>query len=215
MKELAKFRRNVTIMARSCPTRIVDEAIRQAAIEFCDYTNTWRLELDAKRVRAGVTDYDIDVPKCGRLANILYVSHNGIEVAKATERKLDDEVEGWRTAESQVAAYYYMPDKQTIRLALTPTLTASKTLKMVATFKPTVDATVLANNLYDDHLEAISHGALARLYDMDGKSWANPAGAEKKRILFDRAKKKEKAERLNDYTRESTLTVRGTNYGKL
>ncbi|MCG7931970.1 MAG: hypothetical protein N0E44_18210 [Candidatus Thiodiazotropha lotti] len=202
-------------MARSCPTAIVDEAIRQAAIEFCDFTYTWRLELDAKRVRAGVSDYDIDAPKCGRLAHMLYVSHNGIEVAKATERTLDDTVEGWRTAEAQVAANYFMPDKQTIRLALTPTLTASKTLKMVAAFKPTVDASVLANNLYDDHLEAITHGALARLYEMDGQPWANPQGAINKRALFETAKKKEKAERLNDYTRESTLTVRGTNYGKL
>jgi hypothetical protein len=215
MKPLASFRRNVTIMARSCPTAIVDEAIRQAAIEFCDDTYTWRLELDAKRVRAGVTDYDIDAPKCGRLSNLLYVSHHGVEVVKSTERMLDDTEEGWRTAETQVAAYYYMPDKRTIRLALTPSVTASKTLKMVATFKPTVDATVLVSNLYDDHLEAISHGALARLYGMDGESWANPSGAEKKRLLFERAKKKEKAERLNDYTRESTLVVGGTNYGNL
>jgi hypothetical protein len=125
---------------------------------------------------------------------------------------LDDTEAGWRTSESDVASYYYMPDKKTIRLALTPTTTESKTLKVVACFKPTVDATVLANNLYDDHLEAISHGALARLYDMDGESWANPAGAAKKRVLFELAKKKEKAERLNDYTRESTLRIRGVDY---
>lgn len=215
MKPIANFRRNVTIMARSCPTAIVDEAIRQSAIEFCDFTYTWRIELDLKRIRAGTSDYDIDAPKCGRLAYVFYASHNNAEITKAAERTLDDTVEGWRTSESDVASYFYMPDKETIRLALTPAKTASKTLKIVAAFKPTVDATVLANNLYDDHLESISHGALARLYDMDGEPWANPNGAEKKRILFKRAKQKEKAERLNDYTRESTLTVRGTNYGKL
>lgn len=199
-------------MARSCPTAIVDENIRFAAREFCDNTYTWRVELDLKRVRAGTSDYDIDNPKCGRLAHIFYVSHDGIEVQKATERMLDDLEPGWRTAEADVASYFYMPDKKTIRLALTPAKTESKILKIVAAFKPTVDATVLANNLYEDHLEAISHGTLARLYEMDGENWSNPESAIKKRLLFDRAMDKEKAERLNDYNRASTLTVRGHNY---
>lgn len=199
-------------MARSCPTAVIDDAIRDSAIEFCDYTYTWRIELGASRVRDGVTDYTINNPKCGRLSHVIYVGHDGAEVVKATERELDDTVEGWRTSEADVAQYYYMPDKETIRLALTPTTTESKVLAITAAFKPTVDATVLANNLYDDHLEAITHGALARLYDMDGEKWANPDGAAKKRLLFDVAKRKEKAERLNDYTRQSTLTVRPVNY---
>ena len=211
-KQIADFRRKVRVMARACPTPVVDEAIRDSAIEFCDYTYTWRLELSAFRARDGVSDYTIPTPKCGRLCHVLYASHDGVEVAKTTERTLDDLEEGWRTSEATVASWYYMPDKETIRLALTPDTTESQAIALTACFKPTVDATVLANNLYHDHLEAISHGALARLMEMEGESWANPASAVYKRGLFERAKRKEKAERLNDYTRQSTLLIRPVNY---
>ncbi len=212
MKQIADFRRKVRSSVKNCPTPMIDDAIRDSAIEFCDFTYTWRLELDAERVRDGVSDYDIDVPSTGRLVHILYVSHSDIRVLAATERELDTTVDGWRTSEAEVASYYYMPDKATIRLALTPTTTATKALSIIACFKPTVDAKLFANNLYDDHLEAISHGALMRLFGQDGESWANAAASENRRLLFERSKRKEKAERLNDYTRQSTLTVRPINY---
>ncbi len=212
MKSIADFMRKVRPLVKNCPTAIIRDAVRDSAIEFCDFTYTWRVELDAERVRDGVSDYDIDAPSSGRLVHVLYVSHSDIRVLPTTERTLDTEEDGWRTSESDIASYYYMPDKKTIRIALTPTTTAAKALYIIATFKPTIDSSELANNLYDDHLEAISHGALMRLQGMDGESWANPAASENRKLLFKKAKQKEKAERLNDYNRESTLTVRPIDY---
>lgn len=212
MRDIADFRPEVRPFVGSCPTVIIDNAIRNAAIEFCDYTYTWREVLDAARVRDGVADYDIDAPANGRLVHVLYVAHSGVRVLPTTEMTLDTMEDGWRSSEAETAAYYYMPDRSTIRLSLTPTTSESRALEITATFKPTVDALVLPNGLYDDHREAISHGALMRLFDMDGEKWANPAAAEKRRALFDISKRKEKAARLNDYTRQSTLTIRTVNY---
>lgn len=212
MKPIASFRRKVRSLVKNCPTPIIDDAIRDSIIEFCDYTYTWREELCAGRVRDGVTDYDIDAPSNGRLVHVLYVSHSDVRVLPTTERTLDTEEDGWRTSEAKVASYYYMPDKETIRISLTPTTTATKALSIIASFKPTIDTKTFADNIYHDHLEAVSHGALMRLQGMEGESWANPAASENRRLLFRKAKRKEKAERLNDYTRESTLTVRPINY---
>ena len=212
MKPISDFHRQVRPLVRGCPTPVIDEAIRHSAIEFCDYTHTWRIELPAVRIIDGKTDYVVDTPKCGRLSHVLYVSHNGTRVLPTTERQADDTVDGWRTSEADVASYYYLPDRKTIRLLLTPTTTDAKALKVVATFKPTVDATELDDDLYHDHLEALSHGALMRLFGMDGQAWANPAGEQKRMFMFKQAKDLEKSLRLNDYTRQSTLTIRPVNY---
>lgn len=212
MKALSDFRRKTQHLVKECPTPIIDDAIRDSAIDFCDYTYTWREVVTPVRVRDGVSDYDIDVPLYGRLAKILYVSHSGIRVVPTTEKTLDTTEDGWRTSEAKVAQYYYLPNKETIRLAFIPTDSESRALSITASFKPTVDAIKLPDNLYDDNLEAVSHGALMRLFDMDGEKWANPEAANKRRVLFEKEKRKEKAERLNDYTRQSTLTIRPIDY---
>ena len=165
-------------------------------------------------MRSGVKDYDIPTPGGTRIAKLLYVGHSGIQVLPTTEVRLDDDESGWRTSgtNAAVSAWYYLPDKKTIRLALTPDTTASKALKITAALKPTQTTENLADNLYDDHYEAISFGALKRLLSMKGKPWHDPDLASYYMAEFERAKVKEKAERLGDYTRESTLTVPPIDY---
>lgn len=212
MRALSQFRRKVTQLVRKCPTMIIDEAIRDSAIEFADYTYCWREDIGLMRVRDGVQDYEFDTPSQGRLSHILYVSHSDVRVVPTTERTLDTMEESWRTSEAATAQWYYLPNRDTIRLALTPTETESRALQIIATWKPTVDATELDDVFYHDHLESISHGALMRLYDMETEEWGDFNAANKRRQLFEMAKRKEKAEQLNNHTRESTLTVRGHAY---
>lgn len=208
MKPLSDFRRKVRQAVRECPTAIIDEAIRDAAIEFADYTYCWHEVLPSIRVRDGVQDYEFSAPSQGRLCHVLYVSHSDVRVLPTTERTLDTTQSGWRTSEAATAQWYYMPDRTHIRLALTPSETESRALSITAAFKPIVDATELDNIFYDDHLEAITHGALMRLYGQETEKWGSLDASNVRRQLFEIAKRKEKAEQLNNHTRESTLTVR-------
>ncbi len=212
MKVLSEFRRKVQQVMRKCPTVIIDEAIRDSAIEFADYTYCWREDIGLMRVRDGVDDYEFDTPSQGRLSHILYVSHSDVRVVPTTERTLDTMEDSWRTSEAATAEWYYLLNRDTIRLALTPTTTAARALQIIATWKPIIDATELDNVFYNDHLEAISHGALMRLYGMETEEWGDANASSIRRQLFDLAKRKEKAEQLNNHTRESTLTVRSHAY---
>ena len=212
MKALSEFRRKVRQLVRRCPTPIIEEAIRDSAIEFADYTYCWHEPLSALRVRDGVQDYEFCAPAQGRIVHVLYVSHSDVTVLPTTERTLDTMEDGWRTSEAAVAEWYYLPDRETIRLALTPSETEAKALKITAAFKPIVDATKLDDVFYNDHLEAITHGALMRLYGQESEEWGDGNASNIRRELFKRAKRKEKAEQLNNHTRESTLTVRAHAY---
>jgi hypothetical protein len=214
MKALADFHLEIRPEVPGAPIALVNRALVNTAIEFCDYTLTWRDEIDTQGIRADQNTYDLDAPSCARVAAVLYAGHNDVRVMPGNERNLDDNVDGWRqsTNTSDAADYYYLPDRKTIRLALTPGTTLAGGLDIFCAFKPTVTAEYLPDVLYNDHLEAIGRGAKARLLIMAGMPWANPQLGLAYGQLFEEAKVKERAERFNDYTRESTFSANPPNY---
>lgn len=214
MKALDEFYIEVRPEVPGCPIAVMNRALVNASIEFCDRTLTWRTEIDTQGANDGTSDYDLEVPACGRVAAVLYVGHDDVRVLPGNERNLDDGVDGWRlsTSEADVATYYYLPDRKTLRLSLTPASDLSGGLDIFCAFKPVAAATKLPDVLYDDHLEAIGWGAKARLMLMAGTPWANPSLAGIYSNSFQTAIIKERAERFNDYTRESDVIVRPPDY---
>lgn len=216
MKYLKDFHLEIRPETPGAPFALVNRAIINAAIEFCDRTLTWRKCVDAQGVRAGQSTYDLDVPSTARVAHVMYVGHDGVRVGPINEHNLDtdSDLEGWRDTDNQsdTAEGFYLPDRKTIRLVLTPATTVAGGLEVFCALKPRVDVTQLPDVLYDDHLEAIGNGAKARLLSMSKVPWADMTMAGVYSDLFDQAKRKERAERLNDYTRESDLTIRPPNY---
>lgn len=198
------------------PMPLVEREVRFTAIDFCDYTLTWRMDLSNANIVSGTSDYTMVPPADGRIATVLYASADGLRILPTTERRLDDTEDGWRlsTTKASQAQWYYLPDRTTIRIALTPSESITSGLGITVALKPTQDAKTLPDQLYEDNLEAIRAGTLARLFSAPGKEWSNPQAGVYYRNEYERAKRKEKAERLNDYTRMSSLSiVPGGNYG--
>lgn len=214
MITLKNFRPEVAVHVPSCPGAMIDRAVRHAASEFCEYTLTWREEADRQRVRAKVGTYDITIPSCALLVTVIYAEHDEVRLIPTSERTLDDTSDGWRltTNAASNATYYYLPDKETIRISLPPSASASRALVLACAFKPTQDGEELPDALYNHHLEAIGFGALSRLMAIPNQPWSDPGSVKYYLDRFDAAKRKEKAERLNDYTRRSTLSVVPVNY---
>jgi len=198
------------------PMPLVEREVRFTAIDFCDYTLTWRVELNDANIVDGTAEYTMTPPADSRIATVLYASANGIRLLPTTERRLDDTEDGWRlsTTKAAQAQWYYLPDRTTIRIALTPSENITSGLGITVALKPTQDAKTLPDQLYEDNLEALRAGTLARLLSIPAKEWSNPDAGLYYRGEYERAKRKEKAERLNDYTRSSSLSiVPGGNYG--
>ncbi|MGH1372983.1 MAG: hypothetical protein ACRBBW_13165 [Cellvibrionaceae bacterium] len=208
---LKKFRSEVLTDVSGVPGSLIDRHILRAAIEFCDYTLTWR-EKFIQTTDEGVMQCLLTPDEGSRVVTVLYVGDDGVKVAPATESRLDDTMTGWRDADNDSASaqYYFLEDRETLSLVLTPD--AERSVEVVACLKPTQDATELHDDLYEDHIEALGYGAKARLFAMPAKPWSNPELAMYFKKQFEDAKDKEKAERLNDYTRESSLIVRPHNY---
>jgi hypothetical protein len=214
-KHLNAFGLQVADQVIGAPIGTVEREIRFAAIEFCDYTFTWRLDLDAVDLVADQADYEFVLPDDSRIVTVLYVGQDGLKVLPTTMITMDSQLDGWRrsTSVASRAAYYYLPDRTKVRLTLTPEASSTGALSLMVALKPTQEARVLPDILFDDNLEAMRHGALGRLMAMPRFEWSNPQLAAYHKGEFERLKKKEKAERYNDYTRTSSLTIRPPNYG--
>jgi len=193
------------------PMPIVERAVRQAAIEFCEVTLTWRQALADITLADGAASYTLTPPDESRIVTVIYCQQDDVRVLPTTQRLLDDSVQGWRrdTVKAGTAQWYYLPDRSTISIALRPDATG--TLQVLVALKPTWTCRTLPDLLYDDNLDAIRDGALMRLMRMPGDN-QNQDLANYYEAQFERAKNREKAERLNDYTRESKL-VFGHCYG--
>lgn len=207
MTALNRFALDVLHDVSGAPGPLVEREVRFAAIEFCDYTLAWRSSLADIAIVADTNEYAFVVPSESRVSSVFYAGHDDIRVLPTTERTLDDTQENWRSADAtaEISSWYYLPDRETVRLALTPE--AVGVLELKVSLKPTQDAKNLPDFLYNDHLEAIRAGTLARLLAQPGKDYSNPQLGGYFKMEFEKLKRKERAERWNDYTRQSTLYV--------
>lgn len=168
-----------------CPHRVAIDAIRAAAIEFCNKSRVWREILDPDITLAdGVEDYTLTPPVNALIMGVHKIqlydpAANGAPDARPlpmlshphfdfySKRTQDrDKPRHWLGVEPSVVRFYPIPDDK------------GYTAKIWATLKPTRDSTEGPDFLYNDWEEAIGHGAKAKLLAMVGRDWANPQAVQ-------------------------------------
>ena len=212
MIPIREFRYEVAPDTPQCPGAMIDKAILNAAIEFCVYTLTWTKHLYPAKVREDVAEYQLMVPGCALIDSVKFAQHNDIEIRPTTEQWLNSNAESWRPATANQVTHFYLSERDMIRLYPIPTETAAKALDVVVVLKPERGAQELEDKLYNDHLEAIGHGALHRLKAMPGKPWTDVKTVKYHAEMFDKMKRDEKQARINDYTRGSKAAFMPVNY---
>lgn len=197
MTALKQFRTDVLIDVPGAPNPLVDREVRHAAREFCDFTFTWRAEVAAIDIATADAQYEFTLPIGARIVRIVFVR-------PGCGTRINDEsccISGW----------YYTPDGK-VHIDLASETAKVEGLQFLFALKPDQDCIDVPDDLYQDHLEAIGHGAKARLFALAGKDWSNPQLASFHMNAFEAAKRKEKAEVINEGERQSTLAVRPYNY---
>lgn len=184
------------------PTSAVNQAVLDAAIEFCIETHVWVDSLDRIDVVADKNDYALTIPSSAGDAQILAIENvkykqNGLDddqfydLGPIVERQQDrQQVPGnWKFTESTTpSGYYYNSNTRTLFLYAIPTEASSSGLLVRVIYIPTNDATTLPDFLYDDYRLAIKHGALWILLNQVTMPWANPQAAVEHMLEFEKAK---------------------------
>jgi hypothetical protein len=172
--DYSNFYEYVLPEVHGCPKGVAKNAIRDAAIEFCDKTQIWTAPSTTTDIKDGYSRYAFDTRTDGAIVTtVAYaaVSNNPIELIDA--QSLSQLASDWRNLESSSPTKCFMDTNETIRLVGTPTKDIDDGLYVEVALKPSRTSTECPSFLLENWAEEIAHGALARLKAMVGRVWAD------------------------------------------
>jgi hypothetical protein len=162
--------------APDCPEVVALNAIRNAAIEFCNETLYWQADIGAVALTDALLPYTIAPPASTVVAQVMVASLLGRPLAVTNIQELDNRVVNWREAEGQPRAVF-QPDPGVLDLYPRPAGTDSYDVFIRVALAPTRASTTVDDRLHIGYLEDIAAGALSRLLAMPNRPWSNTEGA--------------------------------------
>lgn len=158
-----------------CPEPLAQQAVVDAAIEFCEATLICAVDLDPIDVQRGVNQYELDLPSQTALSQILSVVYDGFCLSPVPSSRVVET----RTYEGHPTYYYTRDVDEVLVLTLypTPNKNISAGLRVRVATRPTRTATQVHSVLFNDWSDAIVDLALARLMDIPGQSFTNESKA--------------------------------------
>lgn len=204
------FLREVLPYVHDCPELVALNAIRNAAIEFCEKTDYVMYDPLAIQLVGGVGEYTPAMPSETRIGRVEWAFVDNAALRPITESQAK-RLYGidWRTLVGN--AYYYMADTtfNTVRLIPAPPSNTTSELDLRVASVPTRDSTAVNSDVYQRYLEEIAWGARARLNETVGQPYYDPAAAMVLRTKFMTAISAAKLEKNRNMTGASLTMVPG------
>ena len=201
---------------QGAPEPQVVNAVRDAAVEFCERSWVWIADTAPIGVTAGTADYAIVSPDSNAaIAEYLYGYWNNKQVDPIARDVLDKEHCGWKTRTGTTPMKFMARDAMTgVTLIPIPSLTVAPgptTLYFTVALKPLrSQASGVPDWLYEKYLEDIGHGAISRMQMITGQRWSNANAALAHKKLFDDAIGKARSKAAKSFTRAA---LRNRAYG--
>lgn len=177
MVKLSEFFNHVLPEIQGYVTSLVEQEIRQSAIDYCRRTRIWQETVNDVIV-ANENTYSIDYPNDAMFYEPREVMIDGKPITPFTLDQLTLQVPTWRT-ETGLVSKYTVVDESSIMTYRIPDVSGSA-LQVEAVFLPTEQAIRLPDFLLNrHHVIAIAKGAKSRLMYMGKKPWTDRDLAQK------------------------------------
>lgn len=169
----------------ACPVQVAEQAIRLAAIEFCDRTHVWNEDLDTLLSDGLTSDFPLALDDQVELANL----ENVVVLEPGALRPIEFNVVNARQARRLLARndpnpYAWTDDLRTLRLSITPAADAQ--VKVHVALKPSMASFDFPAHVFAHHAKHIATGALAQLLGMPKTDWTDQGAAGIKTAEFER-----------------------------
>ena len=125
-----------------CMDMIMLNAIRKAAIKFCERSHFWEVDIDPLAMVSGIADYDIEQPLNQRVIRISQVIGPDGQLFFKTEADMDSISATWRTVTGATPTVPVMINPRLLRMYPVPNATGEQFL-LKAIVKPSPTATVI------------------------------------------------------------------------
>ncbi len=164
-------------MTPGCSDTMIRNAIRSAAIEFCEGAGVYQSQLDPISTVKGEYEYEFEAPANTRVHKILWVNYQGTNLEPISTSLLEERLPSWRTTIGSTPEYYVKNTSTTLSLVPVPANTVANSTTIRVQLKPTHDSTQCDADVMSDYRDAIVHGALFRLLRMPSKDWTDYTAA--------------------------------------
>lgn len=170
--EFAAFLPEVLPYVHDCPQVVAVNAIRNAAIEFCEKSHYWQVNIEPMNMVAGENTYEVPVPDDTVLIDVKGGWYNGRLVIPKSPEELSRLYRNadWRTVIGGPTYITRITGSEVI-VVPNPDRTEEKALALRAIIAPSRAATTITTDVYEQFLEAIAMGAKARLYETPGQPY--------------------------------------------
>lgn len=191
MASLADFERFVLPLVEGAPAPAVEDAILDAAVEFCTRTRLLRAFLDPLTLVPGTTEFELDPPEAD--TQIVDVTGAWLPEGKidpATRPELEELFpNGWawrQVGSTAEVRRFYCRLPGFVQLVPAVAVKAPRALRLEVAYAPTRSARELADVLLNRYAEQLASGALARLHQHKA-GYADPGRAAAYLTAFDQA----------------------------
>lgn len=204
MTAFSSFYRYLLPLVRTVAEPAADNALRQAASDFCEQTNIWISELDPISVTAGVADYDLETDTGSAVAQVQSVGYDGRIIKPRSLDELDKLYPAtyWPDLVGMPVLYTQVADS-TIRLFPKPEMSVANALRVRVSLFPDNTATSLPDVLYSRYANEIAIGAASKLMMEQGREYFDPNSAVLYARKFAAAINRASARTLQSRTRTS------------
>lgn len=151
-----------------CPFVALNHALRQSAIAFCEQSLAWTYEHPDISVTVGEDEYAYNPPPETLVHAVTWAKFNETELDTRT-KDMDMRIWDWRNQTGVPQYVLNMPNS----LKLVPTPDLEGTLHLIVALKPDSSAIGIDDVIFQEHREAIAHGAKARLMFSPRKPYTN------------------------------------------
>lgn len=169
----------VNLSASGCPVSLIERALRDAAIRYCQRTHIWHFASLPSTLRKGQPRYGFAAPEGAEVIGLKSVTVNGSPVAPCTEpewpygNKQSGSPRIWRMEEPETLLFWPVPDRD-----------VADAIEVTVLLAPAYDAAMCPKMLFPHHREGIVEGARETLMLMPGTAWGNPQFAAVSRARF-------------------------------
>ena len=174
-----KFSTLVTRLTPSvpgCPQPVIDQYVRDAAIEACERTLAWRYVQPKIRLTTGVYDYGYESPNNSEVHAFIFATVNGNRLTAVTLDHLHDLYPKWPDFPSTEYAnpiHISQLDPDHFVVAPTPDSITTYDLRMITALKPLRTATDMDTTVFDELENIIMQGALQHLLVLPERTWTD------------------------------------------
>ena len=170
MKAWSQFFPDILAEVPGCPDSMLERALLRASQEFCAGTMAWKVWLSDTVTVLNTVEYDIEFESNSELIRLERATLDGRPLQMATA---DDLPNDWMTNSASIAPCVFTNDRKT--LALLPPPAANLVLRVEASLKPANNAAGVEDFLFDNYVDTIAMGAMAKLMQKSNVPFSNPA----------------------------------------